>query len=53
MESYLPDGNRVDMRPFLHPSDMTSWPVKKMEKRVELLERNACIGSDGKVVKGN
>jgi hypothetical protein len=23
MESYLPDGNRVDMRPFLYPSDMT------------------------------
>jgi NAD+ synthase (glutamine-hydrolysing) len=43
-EAYSPDDNRFDLRPFLYPSFWESYSFKKIDERVELLEKRAKEG---------
>ena len=38
-ESYSPDDNRYDMRPFLYPPFYESWSFKQIDKAVEKMEK--------------
>ncbi|KAF1911445.1 putative glutamine-dependent NAD(+) synthetase [Ampelomyces quisqualis] len=38
-ESYSPDDNRFDMRPFLYPPFYESWSYKKIDEAVEKIEK--------------
>lgn len=40
-ESYSPDDHRFDLRPFVYPPAFKSWSFKKIDERVEALERKA------------
>ncbi|KAG6292087.1 glutamine-dependent NAD(+) synthetase [Claviceps purpurea] len=40
-ESYSPDDHRFDLRPFLYPPSFESWSFKKIDDRVEALEKRA------------
>jgi len=47
MESYSPDDNRFDLRPFLYPAFYQSWSYGKIDEVVERLE-----GKEREKVKG-
>ena len=47
LESYTPDDNRFDLRPFLDPPFYTSWSYKKIDDAVEMLEKKAQKKKDG------
>lgn len=38
-EEYSPDDNRFDLRPFLYPPFFESWSFKKIDERVEQIEK--------------
>lgn len=38
-ETYSPDDNRFDMRPFLYPPFYESWSFKKIDEAVERIEK--------------
>jgi NAD+ synthase (glutamine-hydrolysing) len=38
-EEYSPDDNRFDLRPFLYPPFYSSYSFKKIDEKVELLEK--------------
>ncbi|KAI0418153.1 glutamine-dependent NAD(+) synthetase [Xylaria grammica] len=40
-ESYSPDDHRFDLRPFVYPPAFESWSFKKIDERVEALEKKA------------
>ncbi|KAJ5320471.1 hypothetical protein N7508_000754 [Penicillium antarcticum] len=40
-ESYSPDDHRFDLRPFLYPPGFESWSFKKIDERVEALEKRS------------
>jgi NAD+ synthase (glutamine-hydrolysing) len=40
-EEYSPDDNRYDLRPFLYPAFFGSFSFKKIDEKVELLEKSA------------
>ena len=41
MESYSPDDNRFDHRPFLYPKQWDSWAFKMIDQDVERMEKAA------------
>ncbi|KAK3346645.1 glutamine-dependent NAD(+) synthetase [Lasiosphaeria hispida] len=43
-ESYSPDDHRFDLRPFLYPPAFESWSFKKIDDRVEALEKRSKKG---------
>ena len=40
-EEYSPDDNRFDLRPFLYPPFYSSWECKKIDEKLEALEKKA------------
>lgn len=38
-ESYSPDDHRFDLRPFVYPPGFESWSFRKIDERVEALEK--------------
>ncbi|KAF2800688.1 glutamine-dependent NAD(+) synthetase with GAT domain-containing protein [Melanomma pulvis-pyrius CBS 109.77] len=47
LETYSPDDNRFDLRPFCYPAFYKSWSFKKIDELVEKLERAERESGDG------
>jgi NAD+ synthase (glutamine-hydrolysing) len=50
-ESYSPDDNRFDLRPFLYPAFWNSWSFVKIDEAVEKMEKKAQEKADAVVKK--